>query len=490
MNLIDIYRPLRLVRFIGESKIRYSIQPKPVFGKWMKNELNTLGPAFIKFGQFLSTRQDIFEKEVIIELQQLQDDITPIPFNEIETLLNYHYQVPYSKIFDTLDVIPIATASIGQVHRGMINNTEVVVKFQKPNITKQIVDDFTTIKNLINISKFLNNTVVNELNNLVKQFEDFLIKELDYDTELKHMVNFREIFKDSDLKIKIPNVIKSLSSKTVLVMEYVPSIKITNITEMKRQNIDTVQVASNLIKIFLFQMVNVGYVHCDPHPGNVGLAYDGETIVLYDYGNCIKFSSKFKKNLKQLIFSIYQRDVNEFVELMIDLDILDITDEYEILEVKSFFNYFFKYLENLDFNDLKNDILKNDINSGFQANLRINPSFLSLFRIFSLMDGTCSLLDKNFNYINAIGPYAQEMMNDMEFFNYRAQKDFSKIRSYPGIMQSNEGNILKMNKNLSNLNKDLQKTQVILLLSLISINNIEYIPFTFAAYIIYLINFK
>jgi predicted unusual protein kinase regulating ubiquinone biosynthesis (AarF/ABC1/UbiB family) len=259
---------------------------------------------------------------------------------------------------------------------------------------------------------------------------------------------------------------------------------------MKKLNIDTAQVANNLIQIFLYQMITMGYVHCDPHPGNLGLYNDGETIVLYDYGNCIKFSNKFKKNLSQLIFSIYQRDVNEFVELMIELDILNIKDEYEILEVKSFFNYFFKYLENLDFNDLKKDIVKNDIKSGFQANLRINPSFLSLFRIFSLMDGTCSLLDKNFNYITAIGPYAQEIMNDVEFFNYRIKKDFSKIRSYPTIMQTNEGNILKLNKNISNINKDLQKTQIMVILLMISLYNINYSPFMFIIYVVYLINFK
>lgn len=490
LHLNNITRPLRLVRFIGESNIRYSIQPKQAFGKWIKTELNLLGPAFIKFGQFLSTRQDIFEKDIILELQQLQDDITPIPFDEIELLLSNHYNIPYNEIFKELDKIPIATASIGQVHRGKINNSEIVVKFQKPNITKRIEDDFITIKNIINLTKFLNNTVVNEFNNLIEQFEDFLIKELDYDTELQHMNNFHEYFKDSELKIKIPKVIKSLSSKTILVMEYIPSIKITNIIEMKKLNIDTAQVANNLIQIFLYQMITMGYVHCDPHPGNLGLYNDGETIVLYDYGNCIKFSNKFKKNLSQLIFSIYQRDVNEFVELMIELDILNIKDEYEILEVKSFFNYFFKYLENLDFNDLKKDIVKNDIKSGFQANLRINPSFLSLFRIFSLMDGTCSLLDKNFNYITAIGPYAQEIMNDVEFFNYRIKKDFSKIRSYPTIMQTNEGNILKLNKNISNINKDLQKTQIMVILLMISLYNINYSPFMFIIYVVYLINFK
>jgi hypothetical protein len=106
------------------------------------------------------------------------------------------------------------------------------------------------------------------------------------------------------------------------------------------------------------------------------------------------------------------------------------------------------------------------------------------------MDGTCSLLDKNFNYIDAIGPYAQELMNDVDFFNYRAKKDFSKIRSYPNMMQSNEGNILKLNKNLSNLNKDLQKTQIMVVLSIISLNNIEYTPIMIMMYVAYLLNVK
>lgn len=477
MYNFSIARPLKFIRFIGESQIRYNVQNKNLFGKWMRKELTNLGPASIKFGQFLSTRQDIFEKDIIIELQKLQDDITPIPFKDIELLLDTHYNKPYNEIFSYIDNNPLATASIGQVHLAKIkyDNKEqnVVIKFQKPNITLQIKEDFDSIKKLSNILKIFNNPLFNEFNSLINQFESFISKELNYESEINHMMKLRDFFKKSDLAIKIPIVIKSLSSKTIIVMEYIPSIKITNITELEKMNIDTKKIANNLIQIFLFQMIELGYVHCDPHPGNLGVYNDGNTIVLYDYGNCIEFNKKFKKNLNQLIFSIYQRDVNEFVELMIEMEILYVQNEIEIIEVKSFFGYFFKYLENLDFSSLKTNIVSDDISSGFKANLRINPDFLSLFRIFSLIDGTCTLLDKNFNYITALEPYSQTLMNDVEFFNYRVKKDFSKIRSYSATMQTNENNIIKIQKKLSNVNKDLNTTQIFALLLILVNNNFE-----------------
>ena len=475
--MYNVSKSLKFVKFIGESQVRYKIQSKKIFGKWIRNELNYMGPAFIKFGQFLSTRQDIFEKEIIQELQKLQDDITPIPYNDIQLLLDAHYNKPYNDIFSYIDPIPIATASIGQVHLAKITTDkyqqDVVIKIQKPDITMQIKQDFETINYISNSLKIFNNPAFNEFDNLIKQFERFITKELDYKSEINHMINFRKLFKNSDLPVKIPTIIKSLSSSTIIVMEYVPSIKITNVEELKKMDIDTKIVADNLIKIFLYQIINLGYVHCDPHPGNLGIYKDNSTIVLYDFGNCVEFNKKFKKNLNQLIFCIYQKDVNEFVELMIELDILIIQNEYEIIEVKSFFGYFFKYLESLDFSSLTDSIATDDISSGFQANLRINPDFLSLFRIFSLIDGTCSLLDKNFNYITAIEPYSQTLMNDVDFFNYRAQKDFSKIRSYPGMMQSNETNIIKIQKKISNVNKDLNTTQFVALILLLFNNNQE-----------------
>lgn len=477
--MYNIARPLKVFKFIGESQIRYNLQNKKVFGKWIKNELNNLGPAFIKFGQFLSTRQDLFDKEIILELQKLQDDITPIPFDDIELILNSHYNKSYKEIFSFVDPIPIATASIGQVHLAKINfektdkHVDVVIKFQKPNITSQIKEDFETINSLLNSLKIFNNPALNEFDNLIKQFENFILKELNYQNEIQHMINFRQLFKNTELPVKIPLVIKSLSSSTIIVMEYIPSIKITNITELNKINADTKLIANNLIEIFLYQMINLGYVHCDPHPGNLGVFEDGKTIVLYDYGNCIEFNKKFKKNLNQLIFCIYQKDVNEFVELMINMEILIIQNEIEIIEVKSFFGYFFKYLENLDFSSLQNNIVTDDISNGFKANLRINPDFLSLFRIFTLIDGTCSLLDNNFNYITSIEPYSQTLMNDVDFFNYRAQKDFSKIRSYPAIMQNNENNIIKIQKKISNVNKDINTTQIVALLFILFNNNAE-----------------
>lgn len=468
--------PNKVIRFIGESQFRYNFQDKAKFGKWMKNELTSMGPAFIKLGQFLSTRRDIFSKEVIAELSLLQDNIIPTPFDDIVNILESNMNSSIDDIFYTLDEKPLASASIGQVHIGYLkpSNKKVAIKIQKPDVAQSIRQDLDTLKSLTKYFRIIASKQVTEAERLLEQYEKYLEAELDYEKEVQYMLRFKKLLEEQP--VVIPGVYAKLSSKQVLVMEYVESIKITNILELKRKGFNTKIIARNLVECFIYQMTKMNYVHCDPHPGNIGVTFDGLKIVLYDYGNIVKLNKEFKNTLTQLMFSIYQKDINEFVDLLIRLDVIDVQNKEDIYEIKEFFAYFFKYLETLDTQTLKASLVSGDITGNFKDNIKINPDYMSLFRVFSLLDGTCSRLDETFNYYEVLQPISEEMMNDMEFIDIRVKKDIDKLRGFPEQIQTSDRNIAKMQKKLTNVNEKLLQTQIVSFLLLLFHNNLEYLP--------------
>jgi ubiquinone biosynthesis protein len=187
---------LRVWKFAGEFQIRYGIQKdKKKFGKWLRNELISLGPAFVKIGQFLSTRIDLFNKDTITYLKDLQDNIEPVPFSEIETVLNKEYG-DYFNIFNSFDPEPIASASIGQVHKATLkNNQEVVVKIQKLDIEELISNDLTALSNVNNFFVKIGLQQARDFEAVIDQYKVFLANEVNYRKEANYMLYFRKKIK-------------------------------------------------------------------------------------------------------------------------------------------------------------------------------------------------------------------------------------------------------------------------------------------------------
>lgn len=438
------HSPLRIIRFFGESQIKYYLtKDKREYGQWLKTEMSHMGPAFIKLGQFLSTRTDLLDKEITVQLARLQDDITPTPFDEIVYIIEESLGKKWQDVFTSIDPTPIACASIGQVHTAMMGNRKVVIKVQKPCVARQIRDDLETLEGLNQFMLQIKNPRASEVENLLYQYERFLSAELDYRMELDHMQKFETLLDGSP--VKVPKVYKTLSSERLLVMEYVPSIKISDLAEMQKNGIDTSSLANMLVDLFLQMIVVHGYVHCDPHPGNIGVSTDGETIVLYDFGNVIELSKEFRSQLNNLVISVYQKDVDEFVDLLLKLRIIQTEDELDVIDIKVFFASFFDYLQTLDFAALRDKVQKQQLFAD-RAPFKLDPEFLSLFRVFSLLDGTCSNLDSKFNYFDSLKPYTDDIMQDFGFFDYRARRDIEKLQNLPRMVQSTNQSIVKLKR--------------------------------------------
>lgn len=457
--------PWKFARFLVETQIRYVITPdKQKYGQWLHKEIANIGSAaFIKLGQFLSTRNDIIEKPIALELARLQDDITPTPFEEIVYIIDESLGKPWKEVFTSIDPTPIACASIGQVHMAQIGDRKLVIKVQKPCVARQIREDLQTLESLNQFMLQMKNPRASEIENLLYQYERFLAAELDYRKELEHMIKFEEILRD--LPVKVPKVYKSISSERLLVMEYVPSIKISDLAQIRKNGIDTANVATMLIDLFLQMIVTHGYVHCDPHPGNLGISADGETIVLYDFGNVIELSDEFRSQLNNLIISVYQKDVDEFVDLLLKLKIIRTEDELDVIDIKVFFGSFFDYLETLDFGALRDKIQKQQLFAD-RTPFKIDPEFLSLFRVFSLLDGTCSNLDAKFNYYDALQPFTDDIMQDFTFFDYRARRDIQKLQTLPRTVLASNQSLVKLKREMQDAKTTMMWARVALCLFL------------------------
>jgi len=455
---------LRVCKFIAEAQIRFVIQSdRSKYGIWMKNEIGDLGPAFVKFGQFLSTRQDLFGKEVTDQLALLQDNVNPVDFDIIKVIIENELGCPAENVFSELDSKYIGSASIGQVHRGRLKKSgkEVAIKVQKPNITTDIRENLDTLKNINNVLTHFKSARSSEFEQIINQYEQFLNAELDYTQELNNMILFYNAL--SDLPVRIPRVYKQFSTQQMLVMEYVPSIKITDVKRMSNPK----EICDILVKVFLSQIIEKGIVHNDTQQGNIGVLYDNTNdyknpqIVLYDFGNVIRFSKQFKDSIGMLTFSLLQRNTNDFVNMLIELDILYVNDANELLEVKEIFSYLFKYLDGLDAKGLKNAFESNEI-QGVNG-LKINRDFIALIRVFSLLDGTITKLDPTYSYIDALQPYTSNVWMDRVFIENMVRKDVSRISmavsQYPSQIEKSDMSMMRVQNKVTSLKKEMKTMQ-------------------------------
>jgi predicted unusual protein kinase regulating ubiquinone biosynthesis (AarF/ABC1/UbiB family) len=435
------------------------------FGKWLKDEMVSLGPAFMKMGQFMSTRTDVFGSAVTAELSKLQDNSNEVSFDAIKAVIAAEY-APFNKtiedVFESIDPVPLASASIGQVHRGRLRLkggglAEVVIKVQKPNVRQQILSDLESLTNIASFMSQMGAARGREFQSLLRQYDTFLQAELDFKREVRNMQMFREA---AIAGVVVPRPFPSLSTTNVLVMEYVPSIKVTDEAALVAAGIPLTAVAAKVVDAFLNQITIAGIVHCDPHPGNIGVLAGPDqgspsdpTIVLYDFGNVVELSPAFRSQITNLVVSVYQQDVDEFLDLLVTLGILRVSDPLELLDMRSFFVYFFEYLKSVDFDRLSTSIMDNEQLQDSNVTFKIDNDFLALVRVFSLLDGTCTRLDPNFNYIDALAPISQEAFQDFGFLDYRARKDMSKLNlmSANSSLKNTETTLIALNSKMRDI---------------------------------------
>ncbi|MGI6435782.1 MAG: ABC1 kinase family protein [Syntrophomonadaceae bacterium] len=241
------------------------------------------GPTFVKLGQLLSTRADLLSPEYIRELERLQDNVPPVPFAEVEAVLMQE-GLELSTVFLEFDQVPIAAGSIGQVHQAILSDGErVIVKVKRPNIDHQVATDLAIIMDLALYAEKHHHWARHyRVSELIEELAHALHNELDFRKEARNADRFLQHFAHNPHVI-IPRIFWQYSSEHILVMQYVPGIKISDTVGIKASGYRIDRIVEHLVECLFQQIYLDGFFHADPHPGNIAVG-EGEAIVLYDFG--------------------------------------------------------------------------------------------------------------------------------------------------------------------------------------------------------------
>lgn len=270
----------------------------------LASDLERLGPTFIKLGQLLSTRADLLPTPYLDALAKLQDQIDPISYEQVEKIVSGELGVRISKAFAEFETTPLAAASLSQVHRAyMRDGRAVVVKVQRPDIRQVIADDLDA---LVEIANFLDtHTELGkryEFENMLFDLRKSLLRELDFTVEAKNLDTFARNLAEFE-NIVIPEPIHDYTTTRVLTMEYPPGKKITALNPLRLLEINGCELADELFRAYLKQLLIDGLFHADPHPGNVFLT-DDNCIALLDLGMVGHVTRTFQDNLLRLLLAI------------------------------------------------------------------------------------------------------------------------------------------------------------------------------------------
>ena len=387
-------RKYKTWRFASEFLIRKNVtKDQAELGRWTRDRLIELGPTFVKLGQIASTRADLYSPEFIQQLETLQDDVPPCKIDIDEK----------HDIFKEFDPVPFKSASIGQVHMAVLQNGQkVVVKIKRPGILDLMKEDTDTIRGIVQFLERIGIDTGNSSGLVLDESIEYLLGEADYKREINNAIKFRKSMKDVDW-VKVPKMYKKYSNDEMIVMEYVPSVKLTEITDKR---VNKKKICEALINAYVIQTMDNGLFHADPHPGNLGFSSKGQ-LVFYDFGLLVPLSEELRDGFTKLFGFIITRDTAGIVDTLVKLGVI-VPTSTDISDIELFFENILGYLETLDGSGIVNDDLAAQL--AIEKPFVVPSSFVYLAKAFSTIEGICLKLDPDFNYFTYLEPLIQQQI--------------------------------------------------------------------------------
>ena len=289
----------------------------------LAEDLKNMGPTYIKLGQLLSTRPDLIPEPYMKALEALQDDVEEIPYSEVQKIVEEEIGQRISKAFESFEVQPLASASIGQVHLAILRSgKKVAVKIQRPGVRKNFTEDLDTLKELTDVavkhSKTAKKYAVDEI---LDELRFILLNELDYVKEAENLIALGENTKKYP-KIVIPQPVEGYSTSKILTMDYIDGQKITSISTISRIETNYKPLVDELVAAYLKQIIFDGFAHADPHPGNVHLTTDNK-IALMDLGMVAKFGPDLREHILKLLIAISKYNGEETANVLLKMSEYD-----------------------------------------------------------------------------------------------------------------------------------------------------------------------
>jgi ubiquinone biosynthesis protein len=380
--------------------------------------LEDLGPSFIKLGQLMSTRADLFPPEYIDELKKLQDRIPPIPFKEIQSVVEGELGQPLSEIFADFVEESLAAASVAQVHLAQLKTGEnVAVKVIRPGIEKKIREDIRLmfyfaekIERSFEIGRIIGAV------NLVKEFERSIFRELDMYSEGGNIERFATNFKDDD-NLHIPKVYWNHTARSVLTMEHIVGIKMDQVADIKAKGIDPKEIAMIGLRSFSRQLMEFGLFHADPHPGNTIVMYDGR-VGLVDFGITGYLDEETMMQIANIFLGYAEHDYDLIMEAFEDAGLI----EAEKMDFRAFRTdlkdisepFYGRNLQTISVKDVYDQVM----DLVLKYHIRLPRNMLLLFKTLIQTEALGKILGSDASILEVTRPYARKLLQK----GYDAQK--------------------------------------------------------------------
>ena len=381
---------------------------KLTYAQRIRLALEELGPTFVKLGQILSMRPFLIPLELVLELTKLQDEVAPFPFAQVKEIVERELKAPLEEHFSSFDTIPIASASLSQVHKAIAKDGQmVVVKVQRPGIKQIIEADMEILRDLVNLlEKYIPDSKQYDPRGIREELKKSISREIDFNNEARNIEVFKENFKE-EKSVFIPRVFWDKTTSKVLTMEFIDGVKISNLVELEKRGIDRKLLAHIGGKMVFKQIFEDGFFHADPHPGNL-FALEGNVIAPVDYGMMGRLSETTMDELADLLISVVSWHPGGIVKVYQDMEVVGDGVNLRALEA-DLAEFLYKYhkipLSRLD--------MKTLINEAFEIIHRYDIKIQSELMLFSkaliTYEEVAKMLDPEYDLVTEAVPYVKKL---------------------------------------------------------------------------------
>ncbi|MDE5118480.1 MAG: AarF/ABC1/UbiB kinase family protein, partial [Trichodesmium sp. St2_bin2_1] len=378
---------------------------------WVRETMLELGPTFIKLGQLFSTRADLFPSEYVEELSKLQDKVPAFNYEQVEIIIQEDLGKKVEELYPSFDPVPLAAASLGQVHKAQLHSGEkVVVKVQRPGLKKLFQIDLAILKGIARY--FQSHPKWGRGRDWLGIYEEccrILWLEIDYLNEGRNADTFRRNFRDCQW-VRVPRVYWRYSAPQVLTLEYVPGIKISNYEALEASGQDRKALAKMGAEAYLQQLLNDGFFHADPHPGNIAVSPEGG-LIFYDFGMMGQIKSNIREKLMETLYGIASKDAERVIISLIDLGALKPTGDMG--PVRRSIQYMLDNFMDKPFEAQSITAISDDLYEvAYDQPFRFPATFTFVMRAFSTLEGVGKGLDPDFSFMEVAQPFAMQLMSD------------------------------------------------------------------------------
>ena len=484
MRLNSVNRFKEIVKVLGSYGFGYIVDHKlnkqNKLPENLRKAFEELGPTFIKIGQILSTRPDLLSSNYIVELSKLQDNAPPESIEAINKIFFDEFSMSTTDCFEKFYEKPLASASISQVHKATLKDgREVVVKIQRPNIAEKMKLDISILKRIVKLTKSKFSETLIDPEEALHEILMTTELELNFNNEIKNINKFKDCNKDIAF-LYVPYVVEKLSSTKVIIMERIYGFKVDNMEKLLIGNYDLDDLGKKLALSYLHQVLQDGFFHGDPHPGNIFIY--GNKICFLDFGIMGILSNSLRLALNDMISAVAFNDINKMISSLLSIGIkkgyVNRNRLYEDI------NYLLLNYLSVSLNNIQISVMLSEIfDIARQNNIRLPRDFTLLIRALVILEGVIATISPDIKIIDVAIPYVKannkfSLFTNLDFntllmHSYSFMKDSfrlpSKIIELSDSLISGRAKLQlehkNLNKPISELNKGINRLVFALIIS-------------------------